>query len=202
MPPPDDPGLTLPSFYKEPTITHLIQNYAAAWSRLAIELDREGPGLTPDPEGAVRAMEMASLIREDLTPVVLYLGYLYMKNGEPERAMSTYEHYLEREPDNWQLWARYAQAAEGADDRQRVVQALRQVIAINPDYEPAYLSLVDYVVSYFPSVQNLRNLREQLAQYMVRNPDNTSIRERLRLLDEVLAGESPSASPDSGGATP
>ena len=195
VPPPDDPGLTLPSFYKEPTITHLIQNYAAAWSRLAIELDREGPGLTPDPEGAVRAMEMASLIREDLTPVVLYLGYLYMKNGEPERAMSTYEHYLEREPDNWQLWARYAQAAEGADDRQRVVQALRQVIAINPDYEPAYLSLVDYVVSYFPSVQNLRNLREQLAQFTVRNPDNTSIR-------EVLAGESPSASPDSGGATP
>ncbi len=186
VPSPDDPALVLPSFYKDATISHLIQNYAAAWSRLAIELDRaDAPG-GPDPALAVRSMEMASLIREDLGPVVLYLGYLYMKNGEPERAMRTYEKFLEREPGNWQLWARYAQAAEVAEDRQRVVQALGEVVRLNADYEPAYLSLVDYVVGYFPSVANLRALREQVADFLKRHPESAAMQERLQLIDEAL----------------
>jgi hypothetical protein len=189
-PAPDDPALDMPTFYKDPTITHLIQNYAAAWSRLAIELDRAGPGRSPDPEGAVRAMEMASLIREDLGPVVLYLGYLYMKNGQHERAMRTYEQFLEHDPDNWQLWARYAQAAESAEDHQRVVQALGEVIRLNPDYEPAYFSLVDYVVSYFPSQANLTAIRDQVAAYLERHPESEGLVERLRLIEEVLAGGS------------
>lgn len=197
-PSPDDPDLDLPTFYKDRTITHLIQNYAAAWSRLAIELDREGPDHHPDPQGAVRAMEMAKLIREDLGPVVLYLGYLYMKNGEPERAMRTYEHFLEREPDNWQLWARYAQAAEEAEDRQRVIQALGEVIRLNPDYEPAYLSLVDYVVSYFPSRANLAALRDQLIDFLARHPNSQPLRERLRVIEEIL-GDGPVTAPEGGG---
>ncbi len=187
-PSPDDPTLDLPKWYKSQTISHLIQNYAAAWSRLAIELDREGPGRNPDPKGAVRAMEMASLIRADLGPVVQYLGYLYMKNGQNERALRTYEHFLDVQADDWQLWARYAQAAEGAGDHQKVVKALGEVIRLNPDYEPAYLSLVDYVVSYFPSQSNVSALREQVADYVRRHPESAALADRLRLLDEVLTG--------------
>ncbi len=187
-PSPYDPALDMPSFYKDPTINHLIQNYAAAWSRLAIELDRDGPGRSPDPVGAVRAMEMASLIREDLGPVVLYLGYLYMKNGQHEQAMRTYECFLEHDPANWQLWARYAQAAEAAEDHQRVVQALGEVIRINPDYEPAYYSLVDYIVSYFPSQANLTAVRDQVADYIKRHPESEGLAERLKLIEEVLGG--------------
>lgn len=186
VPPPDDPRLSLPRFYKDATISHLIQNYAAAWSRLAIELDRDDAPGGADPKLAARSMEMASLIREDLGPVAMYLGYLYMKNGEPDRAMRTYEKYIEREPTNWQLWARYAQAAEAADDRQRVVQALDEVVKLNPDYEPAYLSLIDYVVSYFPSAANLRSLRDQVASYLQRHPESAAMRERLQLIDEAL----------------
>jgi len=197
VPAPGDSNLVLPGFYRDETIRHLIQNYAAAWSRLAIAADRGGEGYAPDPSLAVRAMEMASLIREDLGPVVQYLGYLYMKNEQYERALRAYEHYLDIEPQNAQLWARYAQAAEAAGERRLVVQALGRVIELDPDYENAYLSLADFILSYFPSEQNVALVRRELEDYDRRNPGSPLIEERLRLIEEIM-----SYAPDSGAAVP
>ena len=80
----------------------------------------------------------------------------------------------------------HPQAAEAAGDHQRIVQALGEVIRLNPDYEAAYLSLIDYVVSYFPTAANLRALREQVADYAKRHPESSAMAERLRLIDEAL----------------
>ncbi len=196
VPQPDDPALDLPAFHKDETIRHLIQNYAAAWSRLAIEAERPRADAERNVELAVRSMEMAQLIREDLAPVVLYMGYLYMMNGEPERAVETYERYLKGEPGNFQLWARYAQALESMGEYRKVVEALGKVIQLNPDYEPAYMSLVDFIVSYFPSTKNILAVKQQLEEFLARHPDSQPIRERLQQLEEALgAGMAP---PEAG----
>ena len=189
VPPPLSPDLRLPEFYKDETTVHLIQNYAAAWSRLSIEFDKGGPGRDPDSEQAVRAMEMARLIREDLAPVVLYLGWLYTKNNEPERAVETYEHYLELEPDNYNVWARYAHACEAAGERQKVVSALSRVIELNRDYEPAYVSLADYIIAYFPSEKNVMAVKRQLEEFLLRHPDSQPVRSRLEMILDAMDGE-------------
>ncbi|MCP4548886.1 MAG: DUF2723 domain-containing protein [bacterium] len=179
---PDDAELALPDFYKDQTTVYLIQNYAAAWSRLAIEMDRGRNGVEQDSELAVRSMEMAQLIREDLAPVVLYMGYLYTRNGEPERAMATYMKFLEQDSTNVQLWARYAQACEAAEKNEEVISALQRVIKLDPDYEPAVISLADYIIGYYPTEENLQYITRLLENYLRRHPDSPPARDRLEIL--------------------
>ncbi len=189
VPPPGAPDLELPEFYKDETTLHLIQNYAAAWSRLSIEYDKGWPGHDPDPQMAVRSMQMAQLIREDLVPVALYLGWLYSKNGELDKAIDHYERYIELDPENYQIWARLAHVYELAGLRQKVVEALGNVIRINPDYEPGFVSLADYIVAYFPSQQNIMAIKRQMEDFLNRHPDSQPVRQRLQIIIEMMSGQ-------------
>jgi len=179
-------------FYMNPTIRHLIQNYAAAWSRYAIELDR-GVETEKDPGKAVEAMTRAWTIDQDFSPVVNYLGYLYASEGEEDKGMEAYDYFAETlNPRDFRFWARYAQALEKAERHEDVIRALGKVIELNPDYEPGYLSLVDYVVSYFPSRDNIRAVVRQLEEFMSRHPDSSPVGERLDLLRKMVDKPGPS----------
>ncbi len=180
------PGREPEEFYKNPTIRHLIQNYAAAWSRYAIELDR-GVDIQRDPQKAVDAMTRAWIIDGDFSPAVNYLGYLYTSAGDPEKGLDVYREFAETlQPQDYRFWARYAQALEKQGLHEEVVQALGMVIDLNPDYEPGYLSLVDYIVSYFPTADNIRAVVLHLEDFLRRHPDSAPIRDRLELLREMM----------------
>jgi hypothetical protein len=179
--------------YLNPTIRHLIQNYAAAWSRYAIELNR-GLEVPQDMTKAIDAMTRAWIIDEDFSPAVNYLGYLYSSSGDPEKGLEVYREFAEKQqPQDYRFWSRYAQALEKAGLHEEVVQALGTVIDLNPDYEPGYLSLVDYIVSYFPTMDNIRAVVAHLEDFLRRHPDSAPIRERLGVLREMLKEPAPGA---------
>ena len=179
-------------FYRGPTIDHLIQNYAVAWSRYAIELDR-GLEVERNPEKAIEAMQRAWLVNPDFGPAVNFLGYLYMKAGAMDEALMAYEHFARTNPPDFRFWARYAQALESAGRHEQVIDALGHVIDLNEDYEPALVSLVDYIMVYFPTRQNIAAVRSHLVRFLERHPESPLIRSRLEQLDELIAG---AASPE------
>ena len=189
----DFPDRAPDSFYMNPTIRHLIQNYAAAWSRYAIELDR-GVEIERDTQKSVEAMTRAWIIDQDFSPAVNYLGYLIGSTGDSELGLEAYKHFADiNKPQDYRFWARYAQALEKAGKHEEVVQALGMVIDLNPDYEPGYLSLVDYIVSYFPTLDNVRAVVLHLEDFMRRHPDSAPVRERLNMMRAMLQDNSTSA---------
>jgi len=188
---PEFPERAPDEFYMNGTIRHLIQNYAAAWSRYAIELDRNSE-IEKDPAKAVEAMTRAWIIDDDFSPAVNFLGYLYSQNGQEEKGLDVYRYFAEtQDPSDYRFWARYAQALEKAGMHQEVVRVLGKVIDLNPNYEPGYLSLVDYIVTFFPSRDNIQAVVRNLEDFIRRHPDSAPVRERLNSLREMLEGPAP-----------
>jgi tetratricopeptide (TPR) repeat protein len=108
--------------------------------------------------------------------------------------LEAYKHFADiNKPQDYRFWARYAQALEKAGKHEEVVQALGMVIDLNPDYEPGYLSLVDYIVSYFPTLDNVRAVVLHLEDFMRRHPDSAPVRERLNMMRAMLQDNSTSA---------
>ncbi|MDP6796674.1 MAG: DUF2723 domain-containing protein, partial [Candidatus Krumholzibacteria bacterium] len=172
-------------FYLNATVIHLIQNYAAAWSRLSIEMSRGDEGVQDDQE-AVRAMERAWQINPEFVPAMLYLPYLYGQAGDSLRVGLAYDTFSEKDPQDYRFWARYAQYLETLGRHEEVVIALGRIIELNPDSEAAHISLLDYIVSFFPTRKNLTAMQTRLEEYLARNPKSEAIRERLGLLKEGM----------------
>jgi len=163
------------SIYHPPFVNRLVQNYAAAFTQLAFLRYRER-----DYEAAIKNLEAAEQISPGLKPVVMWLGWYYLENGDTTRALQYYRDKIEEDPDDCEVRYRLAGVQERIQDLQGALATIRDITEYCPDHRDAVLSAMalcarfdlideglrfaDNWLARHPNDESMRRSREQLLQ--------------------------------------
>jgi tetratricopeptide (TPR) repeat protein len=159
--------------YQPPFVRRLCQNYSAAFGTLGFVKARDG-----NYAEAIRNLEAADEITPNLEDIVMWLGWYYLENGEPEKALTYYRDHIRTDPDNCIYRYRLAGVQEQIDDLQGAIETLDEMIRRCPDVRDAVvaaasisvrLGFVDRALRYLdtwiarhPNDDALRNARDEI----------------------------------------
>jgi hypothetical protein len=102
----DDGWRVMDEIYKPPTTTRLVTNYAAGFSRLGFHAMQQA---RPDTDEAIRLYNLALKFAPNYGPALNGLIAIYAARlFEPEKALPLAERLLADQPDNLEVWIRYA----------------------------------------------------------------------------------------------
>jgi len=161
--------------YQPPFVRRLCQNYSAAFGQLGFVKAREG-----NYDEAIRNLEIAEEITPNLQDIVMWLGWYYLENGEPDKALAYYHDHVRRYPDNCDYWYRLAGVQEQVDDLAGSLESIDEVTRRCPDNRDAVtaaaaisvrLGLIDRGAAY-------------VERWLARHPDDTAMREALGKIKE------------------
>jgi tetratricopeptide (TPR) repeat protein len=162
--------------YQPPFVKRLIQNYAAAFTQLGFIKYQQDQ----DYEAAIKNLEAAEQIAPGLTPVVMWLGWYYLENGDTAKALAYYRDEIERDPDNCDVRYRLAGVQERIDDLTGTLETVDALLDYCPDYRDAVISAVAISIK-FNMVDRAVNY---IDNWLARNPDDGAMRRsRQQLLD-------------------
>ena len=183
----DKQGYFDPRIYKDENAVKLIQNYVAAYVRLAhAHLQRN------EDERAMEALDYAQRINPSFPGVLYTLGYLKLERQEYPEAEKTFRDLIEagdREPDAFRLLA----AAVEAQGRTGEVEAIyREAVQRYPDD----FDLTRLLFTYLWSEERQQEAVTVIRAWLVRHPSDTATREAL---EQLLSGDT---LPSGGGAAP
>lgn len=135
----DDGWRVVDDVYKPPTTTRLVTNYAAGFSRLGFHAMQQ---TRPDVDEAIRLYNIALKFAPDYGPALNGLIAIYAARlFEPEKALPLAERLLADQPDNVEVWVRYAgvnlMLAEQFERNGQVDQAMPHFRAAVEYYEQA-----------------------------------------------------------------
>jgi tetratricopeptide (TPR) repeat protein len=166
--------------YQPPFVRRLCQNYSAAFGQLGFVKAREG-----DYAGAIRNLEVAGEITPNLQDIVMWLGWYYLQNGEPDKALDYYRDHVTRYPGNCNYWYRLAGVQEQTDDLAGSLESLGEVVRRCPDMRDAVtaaaaisvrLGYIDRGVNY-------------LENWLTRHPNDGAMREALNKIRDSRQNE-------------
>jgi hypothetical protein len=102
----EDGWRVMDEIYKPPTTTRLVTNYAAGFSRLGFHAMQSA---RPDVDEAIRLYNIALKFAPNYGPALNGLIAIYAARlFEPEKALPFAEQLLADQPDNVEVWIRYA----------------------------------------------------------------------------------------------
>jgi len=125
--------------YRDSNQELLVQNYANAFLRLALQAEREAERAT-DPaarraaeEEAKRRYQQGLEISPDYVPLLVGLGSFYVRMGEPERARELYVQALAQSPDDDRVRFELASLDILEGNFDKGIAGLRHVVQRRPD---------------------------------------------------------------------
>ncbi len=163
------------SVYKDDQSTKLLQNYAAAYVQLALELYDQGRA-----DEALAEMALAKKISPSFPGVVLALGLVYERLGQYADAKQHYVEALEANPDQIQILAQLGHVNVLLGDTTAALAALDRSITLDPsgDFNP-YVDLIGIHLQRGHIDECIRLLRTWLSYH----PDDERARSSLRMLE-------------------
>ena len=170
----DKDGKRDKSVYQPPFVNRLIQNYAAAFTQLGFSESQE-----KDYADAIKNMERAEQIAPNLAPVVMWLGWYYLENGDTTKALDYYRGKIAENPTDCDIRYRLAGVQERINDLRGALQTCEDLARVCPDYRNAVLSAVSLAVRFDEFDRALMLINGWLA----RHPEDEAMRKsRAQLL--------------------
>jgi tetratricopeptide (TPR) repeat protein len=169
--------------YKDSTARKLVQNYVAAYVRIAHE------GLRTNNEAqATEALEYARRINPNFPGVLYTLGYLWLQKGDHARAEQTFRELVrtgDTSPEVYELLGASLEAQGRYSDAE---EAYRDAVRLHPDDFDATRVLFTLLWSQGRREPAVRVIEEWLQKH----PDDNATR---LALQRLLASDSSGASP-------
>ncbi len=168
------------SVYQPPFVRRLCQNYSAVFGQLGFIKAREG-----NYDEAIRNLEIAEEITPNLQDIVMWLGWYYLENGEPDKALAYYRDHVTQYPDNCNYWYRLAGVQEQTDDLPGSLESLDQVITRCPDTRDAVTAAaaISVRLGYIDRGMNY------VERWLARHPDDGAMREALGRIKDSIQNE-------------
>jgi len=189
--------------YKDDNADRLTQNYAAAYTRVAIQLMEQDHY-----EEALQQMQKAIAISPDFTGGMVTYGVLLEQVGRLGEAEVFYRKQLAANPGDWQLLYRLAECLSRQADSLKADTKSKKLEESIPFYEAAIQRAP--ATQYYP-YQGLAGVYYQLNRYdkaanvlerwLVLHPDDTNVKAIYEELRQSLTG-SPAKTKDSTTTTP
>jgi tetratricopeptide (TPR) repeat protein len=175
--------------FKDENSTRLVQNYAAAFSRVALALFEEGRT-----EEALKEMDKAEAISPYFPGVAMAKGVLLEELGRPEDAIAHYEKMLQRYHGDWQIALRLGQVLLNAKRAEESIAYFEMARRNAPDEYYPYQGLA----SAYYQLNRYEDALGVLEQLAVQHPEDKNIRAYIsELRQSMQSGELPSAGGDS-----
>jgi tetratricopeptide (TPR) repeat protein len=179
--------------YKDDNAARLTQNYAAAYTRVAIQLMEQSQY-----NEALEQMQRAIAISPDFTGGMVTYGVLLEQVGRLGEAEVFYRKQLALYPGDWQLLYRLAECLSRQADSLKAEAKTRKLEESIPFYEEAIQRAP--VTQYYP-YQGLAGVYYQLNRYdkaanilerwLVLHPDDTNVKAIYEELRQSLTGTTP-----------
>jgi len=168
-----------------------MNNHAAAFTRLALELSRE-PG---NEDEALVEMENAEAIAPGFPGVVTAKGYLLETTGRLDEADTLYRASLERDPGNWQYASRLGAVLLQLKRPEEAVAFFDRAAGLAPDqYEP-YQGLFTAYYDLGRSADALASLE----RWLTRHPEDRRVRQ---LVDQMQGSLDAPGTPEDSTSAP
>jgi hypothetical protein len=157
--------------YHAPHVTHLIQNYAAAFIQLSIIMHRDSLY-----DEAVRYMEIAHEISPHRNEPMQLLGWYYLDAGDAAKAIDFYENQVRANPQNLELKYRLAASLDRVGNTGRALVLLDELLVIDPENRELFMAAVGMALH----ADYLAKAREYLTNWVRRNPNDTTALQALQ----------------------
>jgi tetratricopeptide (TPR) repeat protein len=163
------------SVFKDDQSTKLLQNYAAAYVQLALELYDQGRM-----DEALLEMDRARKISPSFPGVILAVGLVYERLGKLDQARDHYLEALKANPDQVQIISQLGHVMSQLGDTAGAIPLLEKAISIDPqaDFNP-YVELIGIHLHRGDVSACVRLLREWLAYH----PDDQRALSSLEMLN-------------------
>ncbi len=183
--------------FKDDNSTRLVQNYAAAFSRVALALFEEGRT-----EEALKEMDKAEAISPYFPGVALAKGVLLEELGRTGDAIAHYQKMLQRYHGDWQIALRLGQVL--LNDK-RAEESIAYFDMARRNAPTEYYPYQGLASAYY-QLNRYEDALGVLEQLAVQHPEDKNIRAYIsELRQSMRSGELPSAGGDSaqspGGGT-
>lgn len=166
--------------YHAPHVTHLIQNYAAAFIQLSITMHQDSLY-----DEAVRYMEIAHEISPHRNEPIQLLGWYYLDAGENDKAIEFYRSQLRANPQNYELKYRLAMALERVGNPAKAIDLLDELLVLDPENRELYMIAVGTALR----AGFLDKARGYLSTWIRQNPNDTVAKQALQDVElEIQAG--------------
>jgi len=180
-------GVRDDSVVKDSNEEKLVANYAAAFSRLAIQLRNDG-----EFERAIRAMEMTRRIVPRYRVYEGLMGPLYAEAERYEDAESLFVRQIGDYPDSLSPYLGLAFVRDKRGRQDEADSLYREGIRVSPAHQEGYLRLCRLRLQR----GDLTGAREVLLAWIVARPDDAAARAQLREVEDALARGAAGDPPD------
>lgn len=184
----DDDGYFDETVYKDKNSRKLVQNYVAAYVRIAhyyLKINEDNK--------ALEALEYARRINPAFPGVLYTQGYLWLEKKDFPKAEKAFRELIDLGDRAPEIYRFLGAALEAQDRYDEAEQVYRQSIRIHPEEFDGYRTLFTHLWSVGRKTAAAGVIQEWLA----RHPDDEQTRQALReLWDESILDDSASA-PDS-----
>jgi tetratricopeptide (TPR) repeat protein len=192
----DENGNRVPDtrVHKDANSAKLVQNYAAAYARLALALFEQD-----QPEEALLQIEKAELIAPRFPGLVVAKGVILERLDRVDEAIVHYAEMLRYYPGDWQLNYRLGEALTQVGRIEESIDYFNRAIDVAPPnqfYPYQGLASAYYRLNMYERAANV------LERWLVLHPDDPNVRELYdELRNSVRSGVSP-GSADTGASEP
>jgi Flp pilus assembly protein TadD len=173
----DENGYYDTTVYKDENASKLVQNYSAAWVRIAHQAIKDG-----NRDLAMEALERARRISPSFPGVAYTLGYLQYRNGDLAAAESTFSALVEQEADDPQVWRLLGMVQEAQGKTLEALRSYEQSVVRGPEDRDAYINLFQFLIDLGRPLDAL----EVLDQWIRRHPEDRAFQAARQSLLESL----------------
>jgi len=178
------------SVFKDDNAGKLTQNYAAAFSRLAVDLSDKGKN-----DEALAEISNAAAISPGFSGIALAKGFILERLKRWKEAEEHYRRAVEDIPGEWQFPNRLAVVMIQTGRYEGAVKWFQRAIALAPDHFEPYQGLL----SVYYNLDRYQDALGVLDQWLRRHPDDQAVRRLSEQLRQSIRSGGSRGGADSTG---